>query len=118
MSSDRCYSEIEKLPTQLTKELAVADGKVRAGGPSIPEPARRFFAFRKHRREEGGAVRTPPPFDVSLGTALELVLTRALSSDQAVTFYLASQRIAIKQHAAADARDVSRERLQASGLAK
>jgi hypothetical protein len=106
------------MPAQLTKKLAVADGTVRAGGLSVPSPVRRFFAFRKHRREEGGIVQTPPSFDVSLGTALELVLTRALSSDQAETFYLVAQQIAIKQLAAVDARDVSRERLQASDLAK
>ena len=106
------------MPIQLTQELAVADGKGRMGGRQFRNHDVGFSHFGNIEGKRGGAVRTPPPFDVSIGTALELVLTRALSSDQAVTFYLASQRIAIKRLAAADARDVSRERLQASGLAK
>lgn len=87
-----------------------------AGGPSVPDPAWRFFALRKHRREEERHPKTPPPFDVSLGTALELVLTRALSSDQAVVFYLVTQAVAIKQLAARAAVGVPRGLLRVSGL--
>ncbi|GEM_PF-3533658 len=105
----------------MTKELAVADVFNDAlVGRQFPIQSVGFSHFGNI---EGKMryVLIPPPFDVSLGTALELLLTRALSSDQAVTFYRVSQRIAIKRLAADDADDAhdgSRERFQASGLAK
>ena len=39
--------------------------------------------FEQYRREEWRYATAPPTFGFPLGTALELVLTRALSSDQA-----------------------------------
>lgn len=100
----------------------------RIGGSKVGDVPRRWavssrssvevFRITEKSKGRGRHHATPPPFDFSLGSALELVLTRALSSDQAVAVYLATQSVAIKQLAARAAVDVPHGLLRVSDLVR